>query len=89
LILEETIISDLRAEAFGPYNPPITDLSTTIVIQVLPYERHVVSLTTMEENVATFSRNTDISFMTVTTGGVPPPNQPSSVRATMVSTAST
>jgi len=88
LILEEPIIFYLGAEALGPYNPPITDLSMPIV-QVLPYKRPIVSPTTIEENVATSSRKTNISFTNVTTGGVPPPNQPSSVRATMVSTAST
>jgi hypothetical protein len=60
-----------------------------IIVQVLPYERQVVSQETMEANTATSSGNTHISFTTVTTGGVPPPNQPSSVWATMVSTAST
>jgi hypothetical protein len=89
LILEEPIISDLRVEALGLYNPPITDLSVPIVIQVQPYERQVVSQEAMETNVATSSGNTHISSTTVTTGGVPPPNQPSSVWATMVSTAST
>jgi hypothetical protein len=43
----------------------------------------------MEADIATSSGNIDISFTTVTTGGVPPPNQPSSVWDTMVSTAST
>jgi hypothetical protein len=89
LILEEPIISDLRAQALGPYNPPITDLSMPIIVQVQPYERQVVSQAAMETNVATSSGNTHISSMTVTTGGVPPPNQPSSVQTTMVSTAST
>jgi hypothetical protein len=44
---------------------------------------------TMEARVATSSGNTDISFTIVTTGGAPPPNQPSLVQATMVSTPST
>jgi hypothetical protein len=48
-----------------------------------------VSQAAMETNVATSSGNTHISSTTVTTGGVPPPNQPSSVWTTMVSTAST
>jgi hypothetical protein len=43
----------------------------------------------METNVATSSRNTHISSTTITIGGVPPPNQLSSVQATMVSIAST
>jgi hypothetical protein len=89
LILEEPIISNFGAEALGPYNPPITDLPVPIVVQFLPYENSVVSLAKMEENTATSSGNIDISFTTVTMGGVPPPNQSSSVRATMVSTAST
>ena len=53
LFMEEPIISDLEAEALGPYNPPITDLSTPIIIQVLPYERLVVSPATMEAHTAT------------------------------------
>jgi hypothetical protein len=85
-ILEEQIISNLEVEALGPYNPPIIDLLAPIVVQVLPYERLVVSPTTMEAHAATFSGNTDISFTTVTTRGVPPSNQPLLVRATMVST---
>jgi hypothetical protein len=89
LILEEPIISDLRAEALGPYNPPITNLSMSIIIQVLTYEHQVVSPTKMEENAATSLGNTNISFMVVTTGGVPPPNQQSSVWATMVLNSST
>jgi hypothetical protein len=43
----------------------------------------------METNVATSSGNSSIPTTAITTGGVPPPNPPSSVRATMVSTAST
>jgi hypothetical protein len=89
LIPEEPIISDLGAEALGPYNPPITDLSVPIIVQVEPYERQVVSQAAMKANAATSSGDSHIPSMTVTTGGVPPPNQPSSVRATMVSTAST
>jgi hypothetical protein len=88
-IQEEPIIYYLRVEALDPYNPPITDLSVPIIVQVLPYEHLVVSPTIMEANTATSSGNIDISFTTVTTGGVPPPNQPSSIWATMASTAST
>jgi hypothetical protein len=43
----------------------------------------------METNVATSSGNTHISSTTIIAGGVLPPNQPSSVQTTMVSTAST
>jgi hypothetical protein len=48
-----------------------------------------VSQAVMETNVATSSGNTHTPSTTVTTGGFPPPNQPSSVWTTMVSTAST
>jgi hypothetical protein len=89
LILEEPFISNLGVESLGPYNPPITDLSTPIFIQVLPYEHQVVSQETMEANAATSLGNTHILSMIFTIGGVPPPNQPSLVQDTMVSTAST
>jgi hypothetical protein len=89
LFLEEPIIYNLGEKAPIPYNPPITDLSMIIVVQVLPYECSVVSPTTMEAHAAISSGNTDISFMTVTTGGVTPPKKPSSVQSTMVPTAST
>jgi hypothetical protein len=89
LILVKPTISNLRLEAIGPYNPPITDLSAPIIIQVKPYERQVVSQATMDKNVATYSRNPHIPSTAVTTGGFPPPNQPSSVWTTMVSIAST
>jgi hypothetical protein len=79
LILEEPTIYELREKSLGLYNPPITDLSVPIVVQVQPYERQVVSQATMENNAATSSRNTDISYTTFTTGGVPPPNQLSSI----------
>jgi hypothetical protein len=45
--MEEKIFFDLREEALGPYNPPITDLSMPIVIEVLPYKCQVVSQETM------------------------------------------
>jgi hypothetical protein len=89
LIPEEPIIFDLEAQDIGPYNPPITNLSVSIIVQVQPYERQVVSQAVMETTAATYSRNTHISSMAVTTGGVPPPNQPLSIQTTMVSTAST
>jgi hypothetical protein len=89
LIREEPIIFYLREESLGPYKPPITDLLAPIIIQVLPYERLVVSLGTMEVNATTSSGNTDISFTTATIGGVPPPNQPLFIWVTMASNAST
>jgi hypothetical protein len=89
LILEEPTISDLGAEALGPSETLTTDLSVPIIVQIYPYECQTVSQAAMETNVATSSGNSPIPATTVTTGGVPPPNPPSSVRATMVSTAST
>jgi hypothetical protein len=79
LILEEPIIYDLRAQALGPYNPPITNLSTPIIVQVQPYEHQVVSQAMMETNAANSLGNTHISYTTITTGGVSPLNQPSLV----------
>jgi hypothetical protein len=35
---EESIISDLETEGFRPTNPPITDLSTPLLIQIVPPE---------------------------------------------------
>jgi hypothetical protein len=48
-----------------------------------------VSHTAMETNVVTPFGNSSIPTTVVTTGEFPPPNPPSSVQATMVSTAST
>jgi hypothetical protein len=59
------------------------------VVQVQPYKHQVVSQEVMETNAATSSGNTHIPSMTVTTGGLLPPNQPSLVQNTMVSTTST
>jgi hypothetical protein len=38
LALEESIASNLEDEGFKPSNPPITDLSTPLLIQVVPPE---------------------------------------------------
>jgi hypothetical protein len=89
LIPEEPTITDLGAQALGPNNPSITDLSTHIVIQFYPYKRLEVSQEEMEPNPATSSGNSHIPSTIVTTGGAPPPNQSFPIRATMVSTAST
>jgi hypothetical protein len=35
---EESTISDLEVEGFRPANPPITDLSMPLLIQVVPPE---------------------------------------------------
>jgi hypothetical protein len=89
LIPEEPTISNLGAEALGLQEPPNTDLSTPIIVQVYPYEHLIVSQAAMEENAATSLGNTHISSTILTIGGAQPPNQPLSVRATMVSTTST
>jgi hypothetical protein len=39
LIMEEPIISKIRAQALGLYNPLSTNLSVPIIVQVQPYER--------------------------------------------------
>jgi hypothetical protein len=87
--LEEPTISDLGAEALGPFNPPITDLSVPLLVQVVPprvthHECQIVLQAAMEANVATSSGSPHTPSMTATTGGIPPPNPPSSVRTTMV-----
>jgi hypothetical protein len=89
LILEEPTIFYFGAEALGPHNPLIIDLLMSIVIQVKPYKRQVMSQATMETNAANSSGNPHIPSMTITTWGVPPLKKSSSVQATMVSTAST
>jgi hypothetical protein len=91
---EEPTIFDLGAEALGPYNPPITDLSVPILIQVVPprvthHERQIVLQAAMEANAATSSGSPHTPSTTATTGGIPPPNPPSPVWTTMVSTTST
>jgi hypothetical protein len=92
--LEEPTISYLGAEALGPANPPITDLSVPILVQVVPprvtpYERQIVLQEAMEANVATSSGSPHTPLMTATIGGIPPPNPPSSVWTIVVSTPST
>jgi hypothetical protein len=37
-IMEEETIFYFGVEALGPYNPPITNLSAPIIIQVHPYD---------------------------------------------------
>jgi hypothetical protein len=83
IISEEPTITDLGVQDLGPKNPSITDLLMPIVIQVYPYERLEVSQAEMEPNPTTSSGNSHIPSMAVTTGFVPPPDQPSPVWATM------
>jgi hypothetical protein len=94
LNLEEPTISNLRVEALGNFNPPITDLSLTLLIQVSPprvthHEHHIVLKEMIEANDATSSRSPHTLSMTSTIGGIPPPNPASPVWTTMVSTTST
>jgi hypothetical protein len=92
--LEGPTISDLGAEALGPYNSLITNLLVPLLIYISPpgvthHEHQIILQATMEENDATSSGSPHTPSMTTTTGGVPPPKSPSQVQATMVSTAST
>jgi hypothetical protein len=87
--LEESTNLDLGAKDFSLVETSTTDLSAPTIILVHPYECQTVSRAAMETNVVTPSGNSSIPTMVVTTGEFPPPNPPSLVRATMVSTAST
>jgi hypothetical protein len=78
-ILKEPNISYLGVQDLGLDEPPITDLSEPIIVQVYPYEFQIVSQETMETNAANSSGNSHIPSMAITTGGFPPPNQPSPV----------
>jgi hypothetical protein len=87
--LEESTILDLGAKAFGLVETSTTDLSAPTIVPIHPYECQTVSHAAMETNVVTPSRNSSIPTTVVTIGEFPPPNPPSPVRATMVSTTST
>jgi hypothetical protein len=89
--MEELTISDLGAEALGPANPPITNLSAPILVQVVPprvtpQKCQIILQATMEENGATSSGIPHTPLKTATTGGISPPNPPSSVSTTVVLT---
>jgi hypothetical protein len=86
---EESTILDLGAKAFGLVETSTTDLSAPTIVPIHPYECQTVSHAAMETNVVTPSGNSSIPTTVVTTGEFPPPNPPSPVRATMVSTTST
>jgi hypothetical protein len=71
---EEPTISDLGVEALRPFNPPTTDLSVPLLVQVVPprvthHERQIVLQVAMEENVATSSGSPHTPSTTATTGG--------------------
>jgi hypothetical protein len=82
--LEEPTIFDLGLEALRPANTLITDLSAPILVlvvppRVTPCECQIVLQATMEANVATSSGSPHTPSVAATTGGIPPPNPPSSV----------
>jgi hypothetical protein len=56
---------------------------------VTPSERQLVLQAAMEENVATSSGSPHTPILATTTGGIFPPNPPSPVQTTVVSTPST
>jgi hypothetical protein len=81
---EEPTISNLREEALSLYNSPITDLSTPIVVQVVPprithHERQIVLQEVMEENAPTSSGIPHTPSKAITIGGISPHNSPSQV----------
>jgi hypothetical protein len=87
--LEESTILDLGVNALGPVETPTTDFLAPFIIPIQFYKCQTVSHTLMETNVVTPSGNSSIPTTVVTTRAFSPPNPPSPIRATMVSTAST
>jgi hypothetical protein len=87
--LEELTILDLEEISLGYIEIPTTDLSAPFIVPIQFYEHQTVSHTTMETNVVTPSRNSSIPTTVVTIGESSSPNLPSSVQATMASTAIT
>jgi hypothetical protein len=86
---EESTILDFGVKDLGPPETLTTDLSAPIIVPIHPYECQTMSHTEMETNVVTPSGNSSIPTTIVTTGEFSPPNPPSLVQATMVSTNST
>jgi hypothetical protein len=80
---------DLEATSLGPVETPTTDFLAPFIVPIQFYECQTVSHTAMETNVVTPSGNSSIPTTIVTTGEHSSPNPPSSVQATMVSTATT
>jgi hypothetical protein len=72
----------------GSVETPTTDTWPSVIIPIQFYERLSVPHKAMETNVVTSSGNSSIPT-TVATTGEASPNLPSSVRATMVSAATT
>jgi hypothetical protein len=86
---EESTILDLEATTLGSIEAPTTDLLAPFIVPIQFYEHQTVSHTTMETNVVTPSGNSSIPTMVATTGKISSLNLSSSVRATMVLTATT
>jgi hypothetical protein len=86
---EESTILDLEAIALGPVETPTTDFLAPFIVPIQFHERQTVLHTAMETNVVTPSGNSSIPTTVITTRELSSPNPPSSVRATMVSTATT
>jgi hypothetical protein len=86
---EELTIFYLEASTLGPIETQTTNFLAPFIVPIQIYERQTVSHTAMETNVVTPSRNSSIPTMVVTIGEISSPNPPSSIRSTMVSTATT
>jgi hypothetical protein len=86
---EESTILDLEATALGSFETSTTDLLAPFIVPIQFHEHQTMSYTTMETNFVTSFGNSSIPTMVVTTRELSSPNLPSSVRATMVSTAIT
>jgi hypothetical protein len=88
-IPEESTILDLEATTLGPVETPTTDFLAPFIVPIQFHERQTMLHIVMETNVVTPSGNSSIPTTVVTTGELSYPNLPSSVRATMVSNATT
>jgi hypothetical protein len=91
--LKEPTISYLQAEALRIANPPITNLSTPILIHIVPPEVtpskcQLILQVLMEENDANSFESPHTLIMTTIAGGILPPLPPSLVKNTVVSTPS-
>jgi hypothetical protein len=85
---EESTVLSLEATALGSVETSTTNLLAPFIIPIQFHERQIVPHTTMETNVVTSSGNSSI-LTTVVTTEESSPILPSSVRATMVSIATT
>jgi hypothetical protein len=86
---EESTILDLEATTLGPVETTTTDFLVPFIVPIQFYERQTVLHTAMKTNVVSPFGNSSIPTTVVTTGEISPPNPPSLVQATMVSTATT